>query len=130
MYKLIIGNVRVTVTDDDIDRLEAVALARGAVAAAARQGKLVSHIEIGAGENGPTVAITERAGCPSARKTIRQSMLDGIRAAAQEKLYPTHAFASKDTWFDADTGQEWYGQAVDETRDEIMARLDAWLKTL
>lgn len=130
MYKLIIGNVRVTVTDDGIDRLDAAALAREAVAAAARQGKLVSQIEIAPGENGLTVATTERAGSPAARKTVRQSMLDGVRAAVQEKLYPTHAFASKDTWFDADTGQEWYGGSVDEARDEIMARLDIWLKTL
>jgi hypothetical protein len=130
MYKLIIGNVRVTVTDDGIDRLEAAALAREAVAAAARQGKLVSQIEIGTGEAGPTVATTERTGSPGVRKTVRQSMLDGIRATVQEKLYPTHAFASKDAWFDADTGQEWYGVSVDEARDEIMAKLDAWLKTL
>ncbi len=130
MYKLIIGNVRVTVADDDIDRLEAAALAREAVAAAARHGKLISQIEISGGETGPTVATTERSGSPTARKTIRQSMLDGARAAVQEKLYPTHAFASKDSWFDADTGQEWYGQQVDEAREEIMARLDSWLKTL
>jgi hypothetical protein len=130
MYKLIIGNVRVTVADDDIDRLEAAALAREAVAAAARHGKLISQIEISGGETGPTVATTERSGSPTARKTIRPSMLDGARAAVQEKLYPTHAFASKDSWFDADTGQEWYGQQVDEAREEIMARLDSWLKTL
>ncbi len=130
MYKLIIGNVKVTVADDGIDRLAAAALAREAVAAAARQGKLIGHIDISAGESGPVVETTMRAGSPAAHRTIRQSMLDGVRAAAQEKLFPTSIFASKDTWFDADTGQEWYGDCVNEAREEIMAKLEAWLKTL
>lgn len=130
MYKLIIGNVRVTVTDDRLDRLEAAALAREAVAAAARQGKLISHIEIDAGEAGPVVEVTEKAGRPTARKTVRQSMLDAVSAAAREKLFPTSSFASKDSWFDADTGQEWYGEAVDVARKEVMEKLEAWLKTV
>lgn len=130
MYKLIIGNVRVTVTDDHLDRLEAAALAREAVAAAARQGKLISHIEIDVGEAGPVVGVTEKAGRPTARKTVKQSMLDAVAAAAREKLFPTSAFASKDSWFDADTGQEWYGEAVETAREEIMAKLEEWIKTV
>jgi hypothetical protein len=130
MYKLIIGNVKVTVADDGLDRLEAAALARGAVAAAARQGKLIGHIDISAGEDGPVVETTLRAGSPAAHRTIRQSMLDAVRAAAQEKLFPTSIFASKDSWFDADTGQEWYGEEVETARQEIMAKLAEWLKTL
>lgn len=130
MYKLIIGNVRVTVEDDAIDRLEAAALAREAVAAAARRGKLVSHIEIGAGDEGPRVEVTERAVSATVRKTVKQSMLDGVCAAAREKLFPTHAYAAKDTWIDADTGQEWHGSSVDEARQEIMAKLEEWIKTL
>jgi hypothetical protein len=130
MYKLIIGNVKVTVADDGLDRLEAAALAREAVAAAARQGKLIGHIDINAGEDGPVVETTLRAGSPAAHRTIRQSMLDAVRAAAQEKLFPTSIFASKDSWFDADTGQEWYGEEVETARQEIMAKLAEWLKTL
>lgn len=129
MYKLIIGSVRVTVTDDRLDRLEAAALAREAVAAASRQGRLISHIEISAGEAGPEVHVTEKAGRRTARKTIKQSMLDAVLAAAQEKLFPTSAFTSRDAWFDADTGQEWYGEAVDVARREVMEKLEAWLKT-
>jgi len=127
MYKLIIGNVRITVADD-IDRFEATTLAREAVAAAAKQGKMISHIEISAGDAGPRVETTEKTGGRPARKTIKQSMLDAVRAAAREKLYPTSVFAAKDTWFDSDTGQEWYGQQVDETRAEIIAKLEAWTK--
>ncbi len=56
-------------------------------------------------------------------------MLDAVRAAAQEKLFPTSIFANKDAWFDADTGQEWYGDTVNEAREEIMAKLTEWLKT-
>ncbi len=129
MYKLIIGNVRVTVEDDAIDRLEAAALAREAVAAAARRGKLISHIEIGAGDEGPRIEVTERTVSATTRKTVRQSMLDGVCAAAREKLFPTHAYAAKDTWIDADTGQEWHGGSVDEARQEIMAKLEEWVKT-
>jgi hypothetical protein len=128
MYKLIIGNVRITVEDDSIDRQEAAALARGTVAEAARRGKLLSHIGISAGEEGPRVEITERAVSATTRKTIRQSMLDAVCAAAREKLFPTHVYAAKDTWLDTDTGQEWYGQAVDEAREEIMAKLEEWIK--
>ncbi len=130
MYKLIIGNVRVTVEDDALDRLEAATLAREAVAAAARRGKLVSHIEIGAGDEGPRVEVTERAVSATVRKTVKQSMLDGVCAAAREKLFPTHTYAAKETWVDADTGQEWYGEAVDEAREEIMAKLEEWAKTM
>jgi hypothetical protein len=130
MYKLIIGNVKVTVEDDSFDRQEAAALARRTVAEAARRGKLLSHIGISAGEEGPKIEISERAVSATTRKTIRQSMLDAVCAAAREKLFPTHIYAAQDTWLDVDTGQEWYGEIVNETRDEIMAKLDAWLKTL
>lgn len=130
MYKLIIGNVRVTVEDDDIGRPEAAALARETVAAAARQGKLLSHIEISAGENGLEAKTTEKAGRRAIRKTISQSMADAIVAAAQEKLCPTNAFAAKDSWFDPDTGQEWLGGEVSIAREEILAKLEEWLKTV
>ncbi|HMM20151.1 MAG TPA: hypothetical protein PKA10_05375 [Selenomonadales bacterium] len=127
MYKLIIGNVRVSV-DDSIGREEAAAIARQQVAIAAQQGKLLSHVEIDPGDDGPEIKLTERAGGRLAKKTLKQSMLDGILSAAQEKLYPTHMFANKDTWFDVDTGQEWYGGEVDAAREEMLAKLEAWTK--
>ena len=52
MYKLIIGNVRVSV-DDSIGREEAATIARQQVAIAAQQGKLLSHVEINPGDDGP-----------------------------------------------------------------------------
>ena len=44
MYKLIIGNVRVTVDNDSIKREQAAAYAKQAIAAAGQQGKLLSHV--------------------------------------------------------------------------------------
>ena len=64
--------------------------------------KLLSHIEISAGEYGPEAKTTEKSGQRILRKTIQQSMLDGIYAAAREKLFPNNAFTSKDSWFDGD----------------------------
>lgn len=130
MYKLVIGSVKVTVSDDDTERTEAVAAARKAIAAAAGRGKSVSHIEISAGPDGLQAITTERAGGKAVRKTVRQSMLDAVLAAAREKLYPTSTFASKDSWCDPDSGQEWYGEAVETARQEIMAKLDSWIKTV
>jgi hypothetical protein len=130
MYKLIIGNVRITVLGDDISREDAAAIARQTVASASRQGKLLSHIEISSGENGLETTVTEKAGHKVLKKTIKQSMLDAICAAAREKLYPSSAFANKDSWFDGDTGQEWYGESVDLTREEILAKLEEWIKTV
>ncbi len=130
MYKLIIGNVRVTVLEDNIGREQATAAARQAIATANQQGKLLSHIEIGCGDTGLEVQTTEKTGSRLARKTIKQSMLDGMRTAIQEKLYPTSAFSSKEAWFDNDTGQEWRGSEVDTTRVELVAKLEEWMKTL
>lgn len=130
MYKLIIGNVRITVLGEDINRDQAAILARQAIAEASRQGKLLSHVEISSGEYGPEVKINEKVGHKVNRKTIKQSMLDSVYAAARERLFPNNAFASKDSWFDGDTGQEWFGEAVDTAREEVMAKLEAWIKTV
>lgn len=108
MYKLIIGNVRITVLGDGVSREEAATMARQAIATASQQGKLLSHIEISADDNGPEVKTTEKVGHKIIRKTIRQSMLDGINQSAREKLYPNDTFIGKDAWFDGDTGQEWH----------------------
>lgn len=130
MYKLIIGNVRVTVLEDNIGRDQATAAARQAIATAHQQGKLLSLIEIDSGDTGLEVQTTEKTGNRMARKTIKQSMLDGMRAAIQEKLYPTNAFSNKEAWFDNDTGQEWRGSEVDTTRSDLVAKFEEWMKTV
>ena len=129
MYKLIIGNVRVTVNDDSIKRDQAAVLVRQAINAAAEQGKLLSHIDISQGEAGPEILTTERVGCRSIRKTLKQSMLDGICAAAREKLFPSTAFTQKDMWFDGDTGQDWTGEPVRQAREELISDFEEWLKS-
>lgn len=131
MYKLIIGNVRITVTGDKIPREQAIESAKQAISTANKQGKLLSHIEI-SDDGGEDLAIhiTEKTGYKASRKTIKQSMLDGISSAVKEKLYPTGAFAVKDLWFDTDTAQEWRGETVNVTRDEIFEQFQNWLKTL
>lgn len=130
MYKLIIGNVRVTVLGDDINRDQAATMVRQAIAAASRQGKLLSHVEICSGEYGPEIKTSEKTGHKVVRKTIKQSMLDSAHAAVRERLFPSNAFTSRDSWFDGDTGQEWFGDSVDLAREEIMVKLEAWIKTV
>ncbi|MBP2653887.1 MAG: hypothetical protein H6Q73_1456 [Firmicutes bacterium] len=130
MYKLIIGNVRISVFDENISREQAASMARQAFQQASRQGKVLSHIEISAGEYGPEINTTEKAGHRITRKTIKQSLMDAIYSAAREKLYPTNAYTSQNTWFDTDTGQEWYGETVDVARNEAMQELEKWLKTM
>lgn len=129
MYKLIIGNVRVTVDDDSIKREQAAAYAKQAISAAGQQGKLLSHVELSAGPDGIEVSTTEKAGCRMIRKTIKQSMFDGILDATKEKLYPSGTFYQKDSWFDSDTGQEWRGVEVDTARTEVLAKLEEWIKS-
>ncbi|HWR41523.1 hypothetical protein [Sporomusa sp.] len=130
MYKLIIGNVRVTVDDDSIKREQAAAYAKQAISTAGQQGRLLSHVELSSGPDGIEVATTEKAGCRTIRKSIKQSMLDGIFDAAKEKLYPTGNFSQKDLWFDSETGQEWRGVEVDTARGEVLAKLEEWIKSV
>ena len=130
MYKLIIGNVRITVSDDTIGREQAATAARQTISIAQSQGKNISHIAITAGEDGLEVKSTEKVGHRVSRKTIKHSILDGMRYAIQEKLYPSGNFSSKDSWFDSDTGQEWRGSEVDTTRDELVERFEEWMKTI
>lgn len=130
MYKLIIGNIRITVSDDSISREQATAAARQSIAAAQGQGKVLSHIEITKGETGLDIIPTEKAGHRQSRKTIKQSMLDGMQVAIQEKLYPTGTFSNKDLWYDGDTGQEWTGNAVSDARDELVKAFESWASTI
>ena len=70
MYKLIIGNVRVTVTEDNISREQAAEAARNALNTAHQQGKILSYIEVSADDPGLQVSVTEKEGLRSARKTL------------------------------------------------------------
>jgi len=126
MYKLIIGNVRITVSDDTISREQAATAARQAIAIAQGQGKFISHLEINAGETGLEVIPTEKAGHRASRKTIKHSMIDGMQAAIQEKLCPSGNFSTKDSWFDSETGQEWTGSSVSDARDEVLKAFEEW----
>ncbi|MBU2701470.1 hypothetical protein Ga0466249_002586 [Sporomusaceae bacterium BoRhaA] len=131
MYKLIIGTVRVTVTDDNMSREQAATLAKQAIAKASSHNKLLSHVEISSNEDAePEVKATEKAGCKLMRKSIKQSIIDTIEAAVQEKVCPSGAFVNRELWYDNDTGQEWRGAEVDTARSEIYAKFDSWLKTL
>lgn len=130
MYKLIIGNVRITVAEDNITREQATAAARQALNTAHQQGKMLSHIEISLDDTGLQVFTEEKAGYRSTHKTIKQSMLDDMYATIKEKFYPTSAYTTKDSWFDNDTGQEWRGAEVDTTRSELLAKFESWTKTV
>lgn len=130
MYKLIIGNIRITVSDDNISRELATAAARQSISAAQSQGKFLSHIEISKGEMGLEVTPTEKIGHRTSRKTIKQSLLDGMHAAIQEKLYPTGTFSNKDLWYDGDTGQEWTGNSVNDAREELMKAFENWASSM
>lgn len=130
MYKLVIGNVKVTVLDDDIDRSEAIREAKNAIAAAGRQGKLLSNVEIGVIGGEIEVETTEKAGASVARKTLKHSMADGILAAVREKLCPSSPYAQKDLWVDIDTGQEWRGSEVDNTREQVLKAFEEWTSSL
>lgn len=130
MYKLIIGNIRITVSDDSISHEQATSAARQSISAAQAQGKVLSHIEISKGEMGLEVTPTEKIGHRTSRKTLKQSLLDGMHAAIQEKLYPTGTFSNKDLWYDGDTGQEWTGNPVNDARDEIMKAFEDWASSM
>lgn len=130
MYKLVIGNVKITVAEDNIQRNDAIYAAKKAIAEAGRKGKILSSIHIRMGVSELETDVTEKSGAKAIRKTIKQSMADGMLSAAKEKLYPTSPYAQKDVWVDGDTGQEWRGSEVDTARGEVMAKLEEWVKTL
>jgi hypothetical protein len=126
MYKLIIGNVRVTVHDDATPRPAAIAAAQDAVQKAGRTGKQLSQIDVYQTEDGVRVKTTEKVGTRSNRKTLKQSMYDSVLAAAKETL--KSGGSGHDTWFDDDSGQQWHGTEVESVRNQIFAELSAWLK--
>lgn len=126
MYKLIIGNTRVTVHDDTISRMAAVAAAQEAVQSAARSGKQLSQIDIQQTADGLHVDTVEKSGIRSCRKTVKQSMIDCIITSASETLCANGT--SSDNWLDPDSGQQWHGSEVETVRKQLLASLDAWSK--
>lgn len=131
MYKLIIGNTRITVLSDNIKNNQVAVIARETLADARKKGKLLSHIEISLDESGNIqVNTTEKNPGKTVRKSIKQSMLDGMSIAVQEKLYPSNNFTSKDCWYDVDTGQEWHGEECNLAREELFAKFTEWIKNV
>jgi len=126
MYKFIIGNVRISVIDDSISHDQAINAARQAILTANNENKLLSHIEVNASDDGIEVTTTERAGTKLLRKSLKQSLLDGMLSAVNEKLLPTETYGTKETWYDTDTGQEWHGGTVNETKDELLKAFEEW----
>lgn len=130
MYKLVIGNVRVIVEEDNIPHKDAIQAAKNVIATAGGQGKLLSSVCIRLGAEGLETEVTEKIGAKAVRKTIKQSITDSMRIAIKEKLYPASPYAQKDIWIDGDTGQEWRGAEVDTARSELMSRFEDWIKTV
>jgi hypothetical protein len=126
MYKLIIGNVRITIHDDAIARDKAIAAAQEAVQKAGRAGKPLSQIDIFQTDDGVSVKTTEKAGARASRKTLKQSMYDSILIAAKETL--ASSATGLDSWIDDDSGQQWHGSEVEAARNQILTELCAWLK--
>lgn len=130
MYKLLIGNVKITVSNDTIERTQATAVARHAIATAQAEGKCLNHIQIDHGPDGLEISTTERNNHRAVRKTLKQSLLDGMFAAIQEKLFPSSTFSNKDAWYDRETGQEWRGTDLINTREDLMNKFDSWRKSI
>lgn len=129
MYKLIIGNVRVSINDDAISHMQAIQAARRAIAAAAAENKILSHIELlQNGEEIETV-VTERSGAMGGKKTLKQSMLDAVIQNITEKLLPpAESLTRNDYWQDAETGQEWHGNEVKALRDQLSSEITELIK--
>lgn len=130
MYKFIIGNVRISVIDDNISHDQAINAARQAILTANNENKMLSHIELNASDDGIEVNTTEKVGTKLLRKSLKQSLLDGMLRAVNEKLVPTETYGTKENWYDSDTGQEWHGELVSETKDELLKAFEEWSATV
>lgn len=131
MYKLIIGNVRVSVTDDSITHVQAIQAARKAIAAALTDNKYLSHIELLQNGDEIETVVTERTGSTGGKKTLKQSMLDSIIQNITEKLLPpAESMTRSDYWQDSETGQEWRGSEVKELRRQMADKLADLVKNM
>lgn len=127
MYKLILGNTRVTVHDDTIRRGDATIKARQAIYEAKSDGKQLSHIDIRQEGATLTCEVTARAGKSLARKTLHQSIRDSLIATLTESFFPSSTFEDSRFWQDSDTGQEWSGQIVLVAKEDVLKEVRTWL---
>lgn len=127
MYKLILGNTRVTVADDTIRRADATLAARRAICEAKSDGRQLSHIEIRQVGDELTCEVTARAGSSSMRKTLHQSIRDSLVATLTESFFPNSTFEDSRFWQDSDTGQEWSGQIVLVAKEDVLKEVRTWL---
>lgn len=127
MYKLILGNTRVTVHDDSIRRTDATVCARQALTEAKANGKQLSHIDIRQTDGNLTYEVTARTGSSIARKTLHQSIRDSLVATLTDSFFPTGTFEDSRFWQDTDTGQEWSGQIVLVAKEDILKEVRTWL---
>lgn len=127
MYKLILGNTRVTVHDDKIKRGDATLRARQVLNEAKSSGKQLSHIDIRLIDGTLTCEVTARTGASLARKTLHQSIRDSLVTTLTDSFFPTNTFEDSRFWQDADTGQEWNGQIVLVAKEDILKEVRTWL---
>lgn len=127
MYKLILGNTRVTIHDDKIRRSDATLCARQALNEAKSNGKQLSHIDIRQIDGTLTCEVTVRANSTTARKTLHQSIRDSLVATLTDSFFPASTFEDSRFWQDPDTGQEWSGQIVLVAKEDILKEVRTWL---
>lgn len=127
MYKLILGNTRVSVHDDKIRRADATLRARQALNEAKASGKQLSHIDIRQIDGILTCEVTARPNSTTARKTLHQSIRDSLVATLTDSFFPASTFEDSRFWQDPDTGQEWSGQIVLVAKEDILKEVRTWL---
>lgn len=127
MYKLILGNTRITVHDDHICRSDASACARQALRDARAAGKQLSHIDISLIDSGLTAEVTTKSASAVVRKTLHQSIRDSLVSTLQDSFFPSSTFQDSRYWQDSDTGQEWSGQLVLTAKEDILEEVRTWL---
>lgn len=126
MYKLILGNTRVTVHDDHIRRSEASACARQALAEAKAGGQQLSQIDIRLTDSGLITEVTAKPHTTTIRKTLHQSIRDSLAATLSDSFFPDSTFQDSRYWQDSDTGQEWSGQLVLTAKEDILEEIRTW----
>jgi len=131
MYKLIIGNVRINVSDDAIHHAQAIKAARQAILKAANENKVLSSIELILNDTEVEAIVTERTSGLASRKTLKQSMIDTIIQNISDKLLPpAESMVRADYWCDDETGQEWRGSEVTQLRQKLSEEFTDLLKNM
>lgn len=129
MYKLILGNTRITVHDDQIRRSDASSCARQALQEAKANGQQLSQIDIRRTESGLVAEVTTKPHSAVIRKTLHQSIRDSLVATLSDSFFPSSTFQDSRFWQDSDTGQEWSGQIVLTAKEDILEEIRTWLSS-